>query len=46
MWTWLVSPSDRNVLLKNVVDILLCALCWWTVGYGLENGVSHKGFIG
>lgn len=36
----------RNILLKNVVDVLLCAICWWMVGYGLENGASGGGFIG
>jgi Amt family ammonium transporter len=27
------------------VDILLCALSWWLVGYGIENGFSNS-FIG
>lgn len=45
------SKNVKNVLLKNIVDMLLCALCWWLVGYGIENGTSNKfmgttGFLG
>lgn len=36
----------RNILLKNTVDVLLCALSWWAVGYALENGDSMYGFLG
>lgn len=39
------SKNVKNVMLKNIVNILLCALSWWLVGYGIENGSSNK-FIG
>jgi len=41
------SKNVRNILLKNMVDILLCGLCWWAIGYAFAHGDSAAGgFIG
>lgn len=40
------AKNVRNICLKNVVDVLLCALCWWGVGFGFAYGKSAGGVIG
>lgn len=40
------SKNVRNVLLKNTINILLSAMCWWSVGYALGYGDSAGGFVG
>ncbi len=40
------SKNVRNVLLKNTVNILLSAVCWWAVGYAFGYGDTAGGFIG
>ncbi|KAG2499743.1 hypothetical protein HYH03_002676 [Edaphochlamys debaryana] len=40
------AKNVRNILLKNSVNIMLCALCWWAVGYAFAYGKSAGGFIG
>ncbi|GIL84317.1 hypothetical protein Vretimale_15936 [Volvox reticuliferus] len=40
------SKNVKNILLKNTVNILLCAIVWWSVGYAFSFGVSTGGFIG
>ncbi|PNW75546.1 hypothetical protein CHLRE_12g531000v5 [Chlamydomonas reinhardtii] len=40
------SKNVKNILLKNTVNILLCAICWWAVGYAFSYGSSTDGFIG
>lgn len=40
------SKNVRNILLKNIINITLCALCWWAVGYAFAYGASTSGVIG
>ena len=40
------AKNVRNVLLKNLVDVMLCALLWWAVGYAFAYGKSAAGVIG
>ncbi|KAG2449195.1 hypothetical protein HYH02_005942 [Chlamydomonas schloesseri] len=40
------AKNVRNILLKNSVNIMLCAICWWAVGYAFAYGNSSGGFIG
>jgi ammonia channel protein AmtB len=40
------AKNVRNILLKNLVDVMLCALCWWAVGYAFAYGRSAAGVIG
>jgi hypothetical protein len=40
------AKNVRNVLLKNLVDVMLCALLWWAVGYAFAYGKSAAGLIG
>eukprot|EP00201_Polytomella_parva_P008608 CAMPEP_0175067698 /NCGR_PEP_ID=MMETSP0052_2-20121109/17249_1 /TAXON_ID=51329 ORGANISM="Polytomella parva, Strain SAG 63-3" /NCGR_SAMPLE_ID=MMETSP0052_2 /ASSEMBLY_ACC=CAM_ASM_000194 /LENGTH=388 /DNA_ID=CAMNT_0016334621 /DNA_START=335 /DNA_END=1497 /DNA_ORIENTATION=+ len=40
------AKNVRNVLLKNMADVMLCAICWWSVGFGIGNGKSRGGFVG
>lgn len=37
------AKNVRNILLKNLVDVMLCALCWWAVGYAFAHGRSAGG---
>ncbi|CAM9690808.1 unnamed protein product [Discosporangium mesarthrocarpum] len=38
--------NTKNILIKNVGDASLGALCWWLVGYGVAFGTDAGGFIG
>ncbi|GFR44048.1 hypothetical protein Agub_g5208 [Astrephomene gubernaculifera] len=40
------SKNVKNILLKNTINILLCAIVWWSVGYAFANGNSAGGFVG
>jgi Amt family ammonium transporter len=40
------AKNVRNILLKNTVDVMLCGLCWWAVGWAFAYGDSAGGFIG
>jgi Amt family ammonium transporter len=40
------SKNVKNILLKNTVNILLCAIVWWSVGYAFSFGASAGGFVG
>jgi Amt family ammonium transporter len=40
------AKNVRNILLKNLLDVMLAALVWWALGFGLAYGTSAKGFIG
>lgn len=40
------TKNVRNIIYKNVLDILLCAMCWWLIGYGFAYGKSAGGVIG
>jgi len=42
-----VQPKNvTNILLKNVLDLFLCALSYWLVGYGLAYGGGGCRFYG
>lgn len=40
------AKNVRHILLKNLLDVFICALCWWAVGYALATGASAGGVIG
>lgn len=40
------TKNVRNILLKNMVDVMLCGLCWWLWGYAFAYGDSAGGVIG
>lgn len=40
------AKNSINVAIKNVVDICLASLIFWTLGYGLMFGVTAFGLIG
>lgn len=40
------AKNVRNILLKNLVDVMLAAMCWWAVGYAFAYGSSAGGVIG
>ncbi|CAM9837624.1 unnamed protein product, partial [Ectocarpus fasciculatus] len=40
------SKNTKAVLLKNIGDASLGAICWWLVGFGLAFGEDAHGFIG
>lgn len=42
------SKNTQNVLLKNVMDASIGAICWYLLGYGLAHGDggSAPSFIG
>ena len=37
--------ATETILVKNLMDVSLGAICWWLVGYGFAYGRS-SGFIG
>ncbi|CAM9252963.1 unnamed protein product [Phaeothamnion confervicola] len=42
-----VSPKNtKAVLIKNVGDAAIGAICWWLLGYGFAYGHSIGGFMG
>jgi Amt family ammonium transporter len=40
------AKNVRNILLKNLLDVMLAAMVWWAVGYAFAYGKSAKGIIG
>lgn len=40
------AKNVRNILLKNLVDVMIAAMCWWAVGYAFAYGNSAGGVIG
>lgn len=40
------AKNVRNILLKNLLDTMLTAVCWWAVGYAFAYGQTAGGFIG
>ncbi|CAM9782708.1 unnamed protein product [Choristocarpus tenellus] len=38
--------NTKNILIKNIGDASLGALCWWWIGYGVAFGKDSGGFIG
>jgi Amt family ammonium transporter len=40
------AKNVRNILLKNLADVMLAALAWWAVGYAFAYGNSAGGVIG
>ncbi|KXZ50943.1 hypothetical protein GPECTOR_14g19 [Gonium pectorale] len=40
------AKNVRNIMLKNSVNIMLCAICWWAVGYAFAYGKSAGGILG
>lgn len=39
--------NTKNILIKNIGDASLGALCWWLLGYGVAFGTDKgNGFIG
>lgn len=40
------AKNVRNILLKNLLDVMLAALVWWAIGYAFAYGQSAKGVIG
>lgn len=40
------AKNVRNILLKNLLDVMLAALVWWAVGYAFAYGQSAQGVIG
>ena len=38
--------ATATVLLKNIMDAAIGALCWWATGFGLAYGDSPSGFAG
>lgn len=38
--------NTKNILIKNIFDAALGALCWWGLGYGFAMGKDSGGFIG
>jgi Amt family ammonium transporter len=40
------AKNVRNILLKNLLDTMLTAICWWAVGYAFAYGSSAGGVIG
>ncbi|CAB1120017.1 unnamed protein product [Ectocarpus sp. CCAP 1310/34] len=42
-----ISPKNtKAVLIKNLTDAALGAICWWTLGHGFAYGNDVGGFIG
>eukprot|EP00903_Cladosiphon_okamuranus_P017514 g16129.t3 len=42
-----ISPKNtKAVLIKNMTDAALGAICWWTLGHGFAYGSDAGGFIG
>jgi Amt family ammonium transporter len=40
------AKNVRNILLKNLLNVMLAALVWWAVGYAFAYGQSAAGVIG
>jgi len=40
------AKNVRNILLHNIVDKLICAVCYWALGFAFAYGDSKAGLIG
>jgi ammonium transporter, Amt family len=40
------SKNAQNIMLKNLVDISICAIAYWTFGYAFAYGEGGNTFIG
>eukprot|EP00884_Botryococcus_braunii_P005452 jgi/Botrbrau1/14908/Bobra.0018s0013.1 len=40
------AKNVYNILLDNIVDKLICSLCWFVLGFGFAYGQSFHGFVG
>jgi Amt family ammonium transporter len=40
------AKNVRNILLKNLVDVMLAAIVWWALGYAFAYGKTAAGVIG
>lgn len=38
--------NTKNILIKNIGDAVIGAICWWTLGFGFAFGETSGGFIG
>ncbi|CAM9900828.1 unnamed protein product [Choristocarpus tenellus] len=38
--------NTKNILVKNIGDASLGAMCWWLLGYGVAFGTDKSRFIG
>lgn len=38
--------NTKNILIKNIFDAAIGAVCWWFLGFGFAMGSSGGGFIG
>ena len=36
------EKNTKNILMKNLLDPCIGAVCWWTVGYGFAFGNTNK----
>jgi len=36
------AKNTKNILMKNLLDPCIGAVCWWTVGYGFAFGDTNK----
>ena len=41
-----IVSNLRSILMKNVLDVCLCTLSWWIIGYGLARGRFSNAFVG
>lgn len=40
------SKNTVNILMKNLMDFVMCSIAFWAIGWGLAYGTSAGGFIG
>lgn len=38
--------NAQNIMMKNALDSVISALCFFVVGYGLAYGAGNTGFVG
>ena len=40
------EKNTKNILMKNIGDAAIGAICWWLLGFGFAFGETSGGFIG
>lgn len=40
------SKNAANILMKNLMDFVMCSIAFWAIGWGIAYGSSAGGFIG
>ena len=40
------KKNTKNILIKNIGDAVIGAICWWLLGFGFAFGETSGGFIG